>query len=153
MKRGEIRRAKHHLFFFFIFLCVLSLRHVCVLCVAIQACVWHRKGWDGNAVIQTWHRHGSETPATVLGCGETPLSPPESPATTTNTQPYVGLSRCRPVPGCWRQPQRYRQSEGIRRKGRVWISRKHQLQSKPHQNMMLEKKKSANTGYHSICVF
>lgn len=37
------------------------------------------------------------------------------PATTTNTQPYGGLSGCHPVPRWWRQPQRYRQSVGISR--------------------------------------
>lgn len=41
-------------------MCVLCLRRVRVLCVAIQACVWHRKGCDGNAVVQTGYRHGSE---------------------------------------------------------------------------------------------
>lgn len=111
--------------------------------------MWHRKGCDGNAVVQTWDRHGSETPATVLGCGETPLSPPESPATTTNTQPYVGRSGCHPVPGCWHQPQHYRQSEGIRRKGRLMISTKQQLQTKPHQN----KQSNIRACYHRFLYF
>ena len=46
------------------------------------------------------------------------------PATTTNTQPYVGLSGCHPVPGCWRQPRRYQKSEGIRRDRRSEESKK-----------------------------
>lgn len=34
--------------------------------------------------------------------------------------------------GCWLQPHHHRLSEGIRRRGRGMISRKQQLQTKPH---------------------
>lgn len=60
-------------------LCTFSVYSVCVSCVAIQAHVRHRKGCAGNAVALTGQRHGSETPAAVLGRGKTPPSPPESP--------------------------------------------------------------------------
>lgn len=55
------------------------------------------------------------------------------PATTTNTPPYVGLSGCHPVPGCWRQPQRYQQSEGW---DRVMNLRQQQQRIKPRWSML-----------------
>lgn len=76
-----------------IFMCVLCLQRVCVLRVAIQVCVWHRKGCDGNAVVQAGNRHGSETLATVLGCGKTPLSLPVSTPIHHNKHPAI----CRSV--------------------------------------------------------
>ena len=74
-------------------LCVFcGYGYVCVLRVAIQACVWHRKGCDGNAVVETGYRYGSETLATVLGCGRTPLSPPESTTSHHNKNPAIWRS-------------------------------------------------------------
>lgn len=104
--------------FIFIDWAYLRVFHVCdgfVFCALLHkhAC-GTGKGCDENAVVQTRRRRGSETPATVLGCGETPRSPPGSAVATTNTWPYVDLSGCHPVPGCWRQPQCYRLSEGIK---------------------------------------
>lgn len=75
------------------------LRCVYVLCVAIQVYVWHRKGCDGNAVVQTGYRHGSGTLATLLGCGKTPLSPPESAPSHHNKTPNH-MEVCRDATQC-----------------------------------------------------
>lgn len=108
-------------FSFLFFFLSLNTFYVCFVFTVLVFCALvtqdvcgTEKGCDGNGIAQTGYRHGSETPTTVLGCGKTPLSPPESPATTTNTQTYVGLSGYHPAPGCWHQPLCHWQCEGIR---------------------------------------
>lgn len=104
------------------------------LCVAIRACVWHRKGCDGNAVAQTGYRHGSETPTTALGCGKTPLSPPESTPSHHNKRPAI----CRSVgmpPSAWvlALPTVWGHQK---KRDRVMSPRQQQQQTKPHWNML-----------------
>lgn len=138
-------------------LCVFfCLWHVCVLRVAIQACVWHRKGCDGNAVFQTGYRHGSETLATVLGCGKTPPSSPESTPSYHNKHPAICRSAGMPpiarvlawttaLPTVW----------GHRKKrSRMMSPGQQQQQTEPHKNSLSSSQEKTHskisTCYNSV---
>lgn len=122
----------------------MSLHRVCVLCVAIQVRVWHRKGCDGNAVVQTGYRHGSETLATLLGCGKTPLSPPESTPSHHNKHPAIWRSVGMPpsatvVASTTALPTVCGHQQ---RRSRVMSPWKQQQQTKPHKNRLSRVRKN-----------